>query len=114
MKHRLVSILALLSCASAATAADAKRPNILWLIAEDMSPDAMSCYGAPQASTPNLDKLATGGVRYTRETKKQRNTSTQLTDIKTETRAINGKLDMLSREITDVLVLVKINVSGVK
>lgn len=44
----------------------------------------------------------------------QRNTATQLTDIKAETRAINGKLDSLSREITDVLVLVKITTGGVK
>jgi N-sulfoglucosamine sulfohydrolase len=43
-----------------------KRPNILWLIAEDMGPEAMSCSGTPQASTPNLDRLAAQGVRYTR------------------------------------------------
>ena len=52
--------------AFAAHAADTKRPNILWLIAEDMSPDAVACYGAQQVWTPNLDKLAAGGVRFTR------------------------------------------------
>jgi arylsulfatase A-like enzyme len=43
-----------------------RRPNILWLIAEDMSPDAVGCYGGTQVWTPNLDKLAADGVRYTK------------------------------------------------
>lgn len=41
------------------------RPNILWITAEDMSP-SLGCYGDPQAVTPNLDRLAAEGVRYTR------------------------------------------------
>jgi len=41
------------------------RPNILWLIAEDFSPD-LGCCGTTEVSTPNLDKLAGQGVRYTR------------------------------------------------
>ena len=43
----------------------AERPNILWLIAEDLGP-AMSCYGNKAVHTPNLDRLASEGVRYTR------------------------------------------------
>lgn len=43
----------------------AKRPNILWLIAEDFGPH-LGCYGTQQVWTPNLDRLATEGVRYTR------------------------------------------------
>jgi arylsulfatase A-like enzyme len=43
----------------------ADRPNILWLIAEDLGP-AMSCYGNRDVLTPNLDRLASQGVRYTR------------------------------------------------
>ena len=39
------------------------RPNILWLSAEDISPH-LGCYGDPHAITPNLDKLAMQGVRY--------------------------------------------------
>ena len=42
-----------------------KRPNILWLIAEDFGPD-LGCYGAKQVWSPNLDRLAAQGVRYTR------------------------------------------------
>ncbi|MEN8846677.1 MAG: sulfatase-like hydrolase/transferase [Akkermansiaceae bacterium] len=40
------------------------RPNILWLSAEDIN-DHFGCYGDPHAVTPNLDQLATEGVRYT-------------------------------------------------
>jgi len=52
-----------LSFFNAGYAAD--RPNILWLIAEDFSPD-LGCYGTKEVSTPNLDRLASQGVRYTR------------------------------------------------
>jgi N-sulfoglucosamine sulfohydrolase len=41
------------------------RPNILWLVCEDISP-YLGCYGDKQAQTPNLDKLASEGVRFTR------------------------------------------------
>lgn len=41
------------------------RPNILWLIAEDFSAD-LGCYGTKEVWTPNLDRLASEGVRYTR------------------------------------------------
>lgn len=42
----------------------AARPNILWLTAEDLSPN-LGCYGDPYARTPHLDALALQGVRYT-------------------------------------------------
>lgn len=41
-----------------------KRPNILWISTEDLSPH-MGCYGDAVAKTPNIDKLASKGIRYT-------------------------------------------------
>ncbi len=41
-----------------------RRPNILWITCEDISPN-LGCYGDSQAVTPNLDQLAARGVRYT-------------------------------------------------
>ncbi len=41
-----------------------RRPNILWISCEDISPD-LGCYGSDYAITPNLDRLAAEGVRYT-------------------------------------------------
>lgn len=42
-----------------------KRPNILWVTCEDMSP-RLGCYGDSLARTPNIDKLAAEGVLYTK------------------------------------------------
>jgi len=41
------------------------RPNIIWLSVEDMSP-RLGCYGDSTIPTPNIDKLAREGMRYTR------------------------------------------------
>lgn len=40
------------------------RPNILWIIADDLSPE-LSCYGYKGVKTPNIDALASQGARYT-------------------------------------------------
>jgi len=63
----LLAVLMALSLglAPSAHAAPAKRPNILWLIAEDLSPD-LGCYGAKEVWSPNLDRLAAQGMRFTR------------------------------------------------
>lgn len=42
-----------------------KRPNILWLIAEDFGPH-LGCYGTKEVATPVLDALAAKGMRFTR------------------------------------------------
>ncbi len=65
--HRLWRLIALpILLAAQASAADApRRPNILWLIGENICLD-LGCYGAKGVATPNLDRLAAEGVRYTR------------------------------------------------
>ncbi len=40
------------------------KPNILWIVCEDISP-FLSCYGNTIIKTPNIDKLAKEGIRYT-------------------------------------------------
>lgn len=40
------------------------RPNIVWIVGEDMGPE-LGCYGDAQAITPNMDRLAREGVRFT-------------------------------------------------
>ena len=52
------------SLAGHAIAGDDKRPNILWLSCEDISPH-LGCYGDARAITPNIDQLAAEGVRLT-------------------------------------------------
>lgn len=48
-----------------AAGASKDRPNILWLTSEDNGA-ALGCYGDKHAITPNLDRLAAEGYRYTR------------------------------------------------
>jgi N-sulfoglucosamine sulfohydrolase len=42
-----------------------KRPNLLWIVAENVKLD-FGCYGAQQVLTPNVDSLAARGLRFTR------------------------------------------------
>ncbi|MEQ6119852.1 sulfatase [Reichenbachiella sp. MALMAid0571] len=42
---------------------DKSRPNIVWIMAENIGTD-LGCYGDPAVKTPNLDKLANEGVLY--------------------------------------------------
>ncbi len=44
---------------------EGQKPNILWIMIEDWSPD-LSCYGTPFVQTPNIDKLAAEGIRFER------------------------------------------------
>src|SRR5258705_7717489 len=57
----LLGVFAALPAFAAAPA----RPNILWLIGEDFG-QHLGCYGTKEVWTPNLDRLATDGVRFTR------------------------------------------------
>jgi arylsulfatase A-like enzyme len=39
------------------------RPNVLWFVVDDMSPD-LSCYGGRNVATPNIDRLAREGTLF--------------------------------------------------
>jgi arylsulfatase A-like enzyme len=48
------------------TAAEAKaRPNIIFIMTDDHAAQAMSCYGSKVNKTPNLDRIAHEGMRFT-------------------------------------------------
>jgi uncharacterized sulfatase len=61
--HRIALFLIAVSLLPTSASA-VKRPNIVWLSCEDISAH-IGCYGDPHAITPNIDRLATEGVRYT-------------------------------------------------
>ena len=42
-----------------------KRPNIVLIIADDMAWDDLGCAGNPSVRTPNIDRLAKNGMRFT-------------------------------------------------
>src|ERR1700722_13915100 len=41
------------------------KPNIILWMPETMRAESMGCYGHPQVRTPNYDRLAKEGVRFT-------------------------------------------------
>jgi len=56
---------ALLSNKSVTASAGKDRPNIIVLLADDMGYSDLGCYDSPYIQTPNLDKLAGEGMRFT-------------------------------------------------
>jgi len=65
MHRPLLVALTLLLCA-VATAQSKRRPNILFLLADDHRPDAVGAFGNPHIDTPNLDALVARGFRFER------------------------------------------------
>ena len=65
MNPCFTSILMVLTCGTAlADEAVPKRPNIVVILADDMGFSDLGCYGG-EIQTPNLDVLASGGLRFT-------------------------------------------------
>jgi len=61
---RTTAAASLLGPLSRATA-QARRPNVLLIYADDMGSLDLNCYGSSDLITPHLDKLAAGGLRFT-------------------------------------------------
>ena len=62
ISHKIVGLLLLFVVNSFSAQ---EKPNILWITIEDTSPQFIGCYGNKNASTPNIDKLAAKGIRFT-------------------------------------------------
>ena len=62
--HQLL-LLCLLFLPWSTRAADAARPNIVWILVDDMSAN-FSCYGETTIRTPHVDALAAQGTRFAR------------------------------------------------
>ncbi len=62
---KLTSLVALATLGFAASALAQQRPNVLFIISDDLRPE-LGCYGSALGRTPNLDALAAGSVRFDR------------------------------------------------
>src|SRR5687767_2855009 len=66
----LFPILLLCACpfplvAAAADAPPRAKPNVVFILADDLGHGDLGCYGCPDIRTPNIDALAAAGVRFT-------------------------------------------------
>ena len=54
-----------LAVSAVAAAAPARKPNIIWIMADDLGYADVGCYGQKIIQTPNIDRLAREGTRFT-------------------------------------------------
>ena len=59
---RVLAFLASFICLSAS--AEGRQPNVLFILCDDLRPQALGCYGNEHVKTPNIDRLAGEGVRF--------------------------------------------------
>jgi arylsulfatase A-like enzyme len=62
-----ISGISLEQTALVASQASQRRPNILFIMCDQLNANALSCYGGP-VETPNIDRIAEQGVRFTQAT----------------------------------------------
>jgi arylsulfatase A-like enzyme len=63
MKHFVLVLLVLI--VSLSSRAQQNRPNIIYILADDLGYGDLGCYGQKQIPTPSLDKMAAQGTRFT-------------------------------------------------
>ena len=61
--NRTGTLFALLLCTTALLAAE--KPNIIFILADDLAQGDLGCYGQQKIKTPHLDRLAAEGTRFT-------------------------------------------------
>lgn len=64
MKTPARFLLALLCILCGQLAAAPAKPNIVFILADDLGIDGVSCYGADKRKTPQIDRLAASGTRF--------------------------------------------------
>ncbi len=63
MRNLVVLLIGLL-VPSQTIAADKAQPNIIFILADDLGPGDIGCYGGTMVATPNIDRLAKEGIRF--------------------------------------------------
>lgn len=58
-------LIALTSTGQTSAAADSDRPNIIYIMVDDLGYGDLGCYGQQVIETPNIDRLAAEGMKFT-------------------------------------------------
>ncbi|MDN5199999.1 arylsulfatase [Fulvivirgaceae bacterium BMA10] len=61
----LFLILIQVSCTDSRVSEEPKKPNIIYILADDLGYAELGCYGQELIETPNIDALASNGIRFT-------------------------------------------------
>lgn len=61
----LIALLVLMACSVSRAADSAKRPNIVFILADDLGYGDLGCFGQTKIKTPVLDRLAREGMKFT-------------------------------------------------
>ncbi len=61
----LLTVILVTGFASPSSAENTRRPNIIFIMADDLGYGDLSCYGQKTLRTPNVDRLAEQGMRFT-------------------------------------------------
>jgi arylsulfatase A-like enzyme len=64
-RRRLLASLGAVTAAGASSQTPSRRPNIVLILADDMGVGDLGCYGQRLLKTPNIDRLAAEGTRFT-------------------------------------------------
>lgn len=62
---RLFMLCLVTLLAAPAVAQQGRKPNVLLILTDDLGYAELGCYGQAKITTPNIDKLAAGGMRFT-------------------------------------------------
>jgi arylsulfatase A-like enzyme len=65
MLRILLTIAVVAGFAAGAGAQTPKKPNVIFILADDLGYGDLGCYGQKKIKTPNLDRLAAQGMRFT-------------------------------------------------
>jgi len=65
IRNALLGVCLLPLSVTSIDAQEARRPNLIYILADDLGYGDLSCYGQSTLKTPNLDRMAAEGIRFT-------------------------------------------------
>lgn len=61
----IFAVFSIVGCSQSKIKTEQTKPNIIYILADDLGYSEVGCYGQEKIETPNIDALATNGMRFT-------------------------------------------------